>query len=485
MDYLKNKQLFSTIIWERGFGYFQDSLVKITKDSGEEVTAVVKGTHDYKVSMEFLPDGLMSGATCTCPYADVGYCKHVAAVIFALNEKNFKLPDENKPIAGNQYQTLLGDISRAIDNPDRFLSLAMSLYEKNYQNWDEAARSSGFIGLFIEAFEAYRADHLGDVFLSFIDRVHLSKRSEKMVFEHFYKEVRYEPWIGTFVAKAIQNPKFTDLCNSILTTKQYEYSYYPFIDAVYDAPAQMVPYLTDATLIKILSATYRNDRNPAAVIDVLIEEKREDVLKELISPSSRAYLREDNERKVRNHFVEQAYQKRDRDALEKIINTHDASFKAVYCYYQLLEEADRKRLKPQLKSLCSSLWYMKQFSIMIGESTKLSDLTGMSLEDLTLLHQEIQRLYSGRYLRQLTIAMNRALSPRSGQTLNLIEVYRMLDCYLDDAPSLALEEKLQRTSFYTAESRLRYLRLLKKHQILLKAGIHEYPQANVQQPEEA
>ena len=79
-------------ILSRGFEYYTEKRVKDVFFKGNITTAKVLGNDTYDVSVE-VDNGLFIDGDCTCPYASNGsYCKHMAALLYYL---------ENENIAGN------------------------------------------------------------------------------------------------------------------------------------------------------------------------------------------------------------------------------------------------------------------------------------------------------------------------------------------------------------------------------------------------
>ena len=85
---IKNwKYEFSPLILERGEAYYLDGAVESLEIEGNVVTAEVFGSELYDVELE-IENGALADASCTCPYAEDGnYCKHMAAVLYALAEE--------------------------------------------------------------------------------------------------------------------------------------------------------------------------------------------------------------------------------------------------------------------------------------------------------------------------------------------------------------------------------------------------------------
>ena len=83
---LKND--FNNKILERGYEYYENGLVENVVIKDNIVTAKVIGTTTYNVSVE-VDNGVFINGDCTCPYASEGnYCKHMAALLYKLNEED-------------------------------------------------------------------------------------------------------------------------------------------------------------------------------------------------------------------------------------------------------------------------------------------------------------------------------------------------------------------------------------------------------------
>ena len=88
------KEQFQPWILERGRTYHQMGRVHALTHHGREISARVDGTELYHVSVRF-SRGMPEAAACDCPYAAKGaLCKHIAAVLFALEELGYAPEDE-------------------------------------------------------------------------------------------------------------------------------------------------------------------------------------------------------------------------------------------------------------------------------------------------------------------------------------------------------------------------------------------------------
>ena len=91
MGYLsENLNKFNTTSEKRGRDYFYQGAVKSLSFDGTNATAIVSGTSEYSVSANFDGHRLKSWS-CSCPYSLGGACKHVVALLCALDDRESSL----------------------------------------------------------------------------------------------------------------------------------------------------------------------------------------------------------------------------------------------------------------------------------------------------------------------------------------------------------------------------------------------------------
>ena len=110
------KDKFQTHILERGFYYTYN--VKNLKKDGNNVEATVSGSEDYMVKIN-LDTYEMS---CTCPYFHRANCKHLAAVLFYLEEKKRDSFYVDVEIASD-----IRDVFNSVDDRDKLNFLIAQL----------------------------------------------------------------------------------------------------------------------------------------------------------------------------------------------------------------------------------------------------------------------------------------------------------------------------------------------------------------------
>ena len=84
---------FATHILARGKNYFEEGNVCRIYQFGNTVRATVKGTEDYNVEID-LPGGKPDFMLCTCPYAANNHCKHMAALLYAIDAGEYVFTEE-------------------------------------------------------------------------------------------------------------------------------------------------------------------------------------------------------------------------------------------------------------------------------------------------------------------------------------------------------------------------------------------------------
>lgn len=82
-------------ILKRGLDYYNNGCIEALDFDGEQWVAEVCGTDYYTVTVSLSDSGTITDTYCDCPYDYGTYCKHQAAVFFALRE-NPEKPEQPK-----------------------------------------------------------------------------------------------------------------------------------------------------------------------------------------------------------------------------------------------------------------------------------------------------------------------------------------------------------------------------------------------------
>lgn len=108
--------------FERGVNYYNQERIQELAINDDELTATVRGTHDYEVSVTVADDG--TRAYCTCPYDYTGACKHIIAVLLAANERGpeHSRGDDSHTLEGPTNPSDATDVETLVeDTPDEDL----------------------------------------------------------------------------------------------------------------------------------------------------------------------------------------------------------------------------------------------------------------------------------------------------------------------------------------------------------------------------
>ena len=132
------KKVIPGNILARGRDYYTaDRIVDLSLDGDDEWTAEVQGTDRYEVRILQEPGGALT-CECTCPYDMGEYCKHVAAVLYAI-EETFPEYVSDKPVKPRKKRaTKLDKLKAALEKESaddlRALLLALAAADRELLN---------------------------------------------------------------------------------------------------------------------------------------------------------------------------------------------------------------------------------------------------------------------------------------------------------------------------------------------------------------
>jgi len=105
------EEYFDEKILSRGGAYYKSGRIISLEDEGDEWVAYVEGTDDYTVTVELSDDCEILDSYCDCPYDWGDFCKHQAAVFYALRNELSSGRAPTKP----QKKKKLKDILKELD----------------------------------------------------------------------------------------------------------------------------------------------------------------------------------------------------------------------------------------------------------------------------------------------------------------------------------------------------------------------------------
>ncbi len=126
--------LFKTHILARGQDYYENGAVISLKRTETGYKATVEGGYNYEVEVEICDNEVVE-MFCDCPYAEDGnYCKHMAAVLYEIEEKSAQTAREVREETSD-IKTELENVIKNIDETEvRNMLLELALKDNSLQN---------------------------------------------------------------------------------------------------------------------------------------------------------------------------------------------------------------------------------------------------------------------------------------------------------------------------------------------------------------
>lgn len=98
------EQIIDETILKRGLNYFRSGQVEEPEElSHGYFEAIVQGTDPYRVTVT-IKDGTVTEHTCTCPYDMGPVCKHVVALLFALQEESTGIQKRRRKVSAESKE---------------------------------------------------------------------------------------------------------------------------------------------------------------------------------------------------------------------------------------------------------------------------------------------------------------------------------------------------------------------------------------------
>lgn len=150
------EQVIDEKILKRGLSYYKKGLVQqLDEVSPNTYEAVVEGTEDYTVQLT-VKNNVVTEYVCDCPYDQGPVCKHVAAVIFKLQEDQLQLnPKQTKTQSKATSKTATGKKRKTIAEQINEMLNKASKEELVALIQEEASSNTAFRNRIMMALEQY------------------------------------------------------------------------------------------------------------------------------------------------------------------------------------------------------------------------------------------------------------------------------------------------------------------------------------------
>lgn len=157
------EQYIDETILKRGLQYFKNGHVHEPEEiSPGEYEAIVEGTDDYTVQLT-LKNGIVTEYVCDCPYDMGPVCKHVAAVIFYLQQDELELNKKTKRTKTNQASNPAKRKTIA-QQVDELLEKATHDELKQFVR-EKASTNAPFRNLFLSSFAQHNSDESKELYV--------------------------------------------------------------------------------------------------------------------------------------------------------------------------------------------------------------------------------------------------------------------------------------------------------------------------------
>ncbi len=150
------EQVIDEKILKRGLSYYKKGLVQqLDEVAPNTYEAVVEGTEDYTVQLT-VKNNVVTEYVCDCPYDQGPVCKHVAAVIFKLQEDQLQLnPKQTKTKSKAASKTATGKKRKTIAEQINEMLTKASKEELVTLIQEEASNNTAFRNRIMMALEQY------------------------------------------------------------------------------------------------------------------------------------------------------------------------------------------------------------------------------------------------------------------------------------------------------------------------------------------
>lgn len=157
------EQYIDDTILNRGLQYFKKGRVHEPEEiSPGEYEAVVEGTEDYTVQLT-LKNGIIEEHVCDCPYDMGPVCKHIAALLFYLQQDELELDKKTKTTKPTQSSKSVKRKTVA-QQVDELLEKASHDELKQFVR-EKASENAAFRNLFLSSFAQHNSDESKELYV--------------------------------------------------------------------------------------------------------------------------------------------------------------------------------------------------------------------------------------------------------------------------------------------------------------------------------
>jgi uncharacterized Zn finger protein len=160
------EQYIDETILKRGLRYFKNGQVHEPEEISPGVyEAIVEGTEDYTVQLT-LKNGIITEYVCNCPYDFGPVCKHVAAVIFYLQQEELVLSNKTKRAKTTKTSQTSKPAKRktVAEQVDELLEKATHDELKQFVR-EQTLQNASFRNLFLSSFAQHNSNESKELYV--------------------------------------------------------------------------------------------------------------------------------------------------------------------------------------------------------------------------------------------------------------------------------------------------------------------------------
>lgn len=470
----KNIGLFDSKILARGKKYFLEGRVQDLFFDGKTARAKILGTSVYELRLDFDDEGKISGGKCSCPYARGSYCKHMAALVYKLDDLGDVVQTEGEVSDSFNYDAEL--FKKEIYNESYRVSFreVASFYKQKEQQilarkskWNEKEIAANITFLYTIRLPMGVGKKGYEFYLPFMKANDFSssviKESFAAVFENF-------PY-ADFLEQAFGIEKFVEPINDIFYGELGSSGSLRNI-ILYNL-ADIGEYLNERSLMGILTKASRYAVDYGVLLNLYIKKGYREGIDKIADGSY--YLDSEARYKLASYYKDNDDQKRADESFQRLLwNSSDLPISVFVDYYKSLNEEEKEEKRADLIAAAEHSKHLSAFMVLLGKGNK-NDLKSLKLEDFVSLEKEVKETYPEDYLLYLLSRINKKVQSSSfgSEDFDLVmEAYK--------AYPLVLSTMMRENNQFIVQSmnisfrRQRILPLLREYGLLKEARIFSY-----------
>lgn len=470
----QNLKFFRPEIPLRGKGYFLQGRVRDVIFDGKVAKARILGNSVYRVELTFDENRYLVDAKCNCPFNRTGNCKHMAALLYALddmeekgqfkvNEGVFSLSDAmnfQKECYNESYRVTYKDVASFYEGKET------AILERK-DKWSDNEIAANLAYLYTISLPMGVGKKGYEFYLPFVKEHDFSPFVIKESFRKVFEEFPFDD----LLKKAFKIEKFVAPINDLFIEELSGSGSLRNI-ILYNLE-EIGDYLDERSLLSILTKASRYAVDYGALLNVYLKRNYKEGIDAISSGpyflDSASYL------KLANYYKDIGNRNKANACYKKMLwNSGNLPISVFVDYYESLTDEEKISQRGDLLAAAEHSKHLNAFKFLIGKGNK-NDLKSLKLEDYLSLDKQIKTAFPEEYLPFLLAKLNKKTSSSSyryedyGMVLSIFQKYPLALSRMIREDNPFIRESMEH---YTTRSRL--LPLLRDYGLLKEARIFVY-----------